>query len=138
MVSQESVLGRVGTGTASDANANADDPDKLVDVVPMLAMYAKEPINMNMKTNTDMMCSLPLYDPPKWGWSALGGVVDLLPPHEVRAMVMALRRNACSADPYLKIPKSCCRCSKFNVFRLRRCRFSPAPLLLPCFFHFKF
>jgi hypothetical protein len=26
---------------------------------------------------------LALLDPPRWGWTATGGVADLLPPHEV-------------------------------------------------------
>ncbi len=25
-----------------------------------------------------------LYDPPRWGWTALGGIADVLSPHEVR------------------------------------------------------
>ena len=24
-----------------------------------------------------------LYDPPRWGWTALGGIADVLSPHEV-------------------------------------------------------
>ena len=26
-----------------------------------------------------------LYDPPRWGWTALGGIADVLSPHEVRS-----------------------------------------------------
>lgn len=33
--------------------------------------------------NAEAMMNLSLLDPPHWGWSAAGGVVDLLPPHEV-------------------------------------------------------
>ena len=25
-----------------------------------------------------------LYDPPRWGWTAVGGIADVLSPHEVR------------------------------------------------------
>jgi len=39
---------------------------------------------IDMELNTDALCCLPIIDPPKWGWSALGGVVDLLTPQEVR------------------------------------------------------
>jgi hypothetical protein len=28
--------------------------------------------------------NLTLLDPARWGWTAAGGVTDLLPPHEVR------------------------------------------------------
>lgn len=28
--------------------------------------------------------NMPLFDPPRWGWTAIGGVADVLPPHEVR------------------------------------------------------
>jgi hypothetical protein len=28
-----------------------------------------------------------LFDPPRWGWTAVGGVVDLLSPHEVRCLL---------------------------------------------------
>jgi hypothetical protein len=33
--------------------------------------------------------NLTLLDPARWGWTAAGGVVDLLPPHEVRYISMA-------------------------------------------------
>jgi len=33
--------------------------------------------------NTSILLKLPFYDPPKWGWAAVGGVADLLPPIEV-------------------------------------------------------
>jgi hypothetical protein len=32
--------------------------------------------------NCDSLANLSLLDPPRWGWSALGGITDLLPPHE--------------------------------------------------------
>ena len=40
------------------------------------------------KPNAPEICSeslmnLTLIDPPRWGWTALGGVADLLTPHEV-------------------------------------------------------
>ena len=37
----------------------------------------------SVDTNVETMMNLALLDPPRWGWSAAGGVVDLLPPHEV-------------------------------------------------------
>ena len=33
---------------------------------------------------TENMVNLTLLDPPRWGWTAAGGVADLLSPHEVR------------------------------------------------------
>lgn len=35
-------------------------------------------------TNTEEIMALSRNDPPKYGWSLLGGMVDLLTPHEVR------------------------------------------------------
>eukprot|EP00557_Chaetoceros_sp_GSL56_P013489 CAMPEP_0176482820 /NCGR_PEP_ID=MMETSP0200_2-20121128/3582_1 /TAXON_ID=947934 /ORGANISM="Chaetoceros sp., Strain GSL56" /LENGTH=2163 /DNA_ID=CAMNT_0017879167 /DNA_START=38 /DNA_END=6529 /DNA_ORIENTATION=- len=32
--------------------------------------------------NCDSLANLSLLDPPRWGWSALGGITDMLPPHE--------------------------------------------------------
>jgi hypothetical protein len=32
----------------------------------------------------EAMLNLTLLDPPRFGWTALGGVADVLPPHEVR------------------------------------------------------
>lgn len=34
--------------------------------------------------SADNTMNLALMDPPRWGWTAAGGIVDLLPPHEVR------------------------------------------------------
>jgi len=33
--------------------------------------------------NVETVMNLALLDPPRFGWSAIGGVVDVLPPHEV-------------------------------------------------------
>ena len=33
----------------------------------------------------ESLCNLALLDSSKWGWTALGGVCDILPPHQVRA-----------------------------------------------------
>ena len=39
----------------------------------------------------DLFCensiNLALLDPPRFGWTAAGGVADLLPPHEVSFVV---------------------------------------------------
>eukprot|EP00554_Chaetoceros_debilis_P004125 CAMPEP_0194092466 /NCGR_PEP_ID=MMETSP0149-20130528/46829_1 /TAXON_ID=122233 /ORGANISM="Chaetoceros debilis, Strain MM31A-1" /LENGTH=100 /DNA_ID=CAMNT_0038777417 /DNA_START=87 /DNA_END=386 /DNA_ORIENTATION=- len=32
--------------------------------------------------NCDTLVNLALTDPPRWGWSANGGIVDVLTPHE--------------------------------------------------------
>jgi hypothetical protein len=29
--------------------------------------------------------NLALFDPPRWGWTAIGGIADVLPPHEVNS-----------------------------------------------------
>ena len=31
----------------------------------------------------ESLMNLALFDPPRWGWTAAGTIVDLLPPHEV-------------------------------------------------------
>ena len=31
----------------------------------------------------ESLMNLALYDPPRWGWTAVGTIADLLPPHEV-------------------------------------------------------
>ena len=33
--------------------------------------------------NAYTIMNLALVDPPRWGWTAFGPLVDLLPPHEV-------------------------------------------------------
>ena len=33
----------------------------------------------------ERVMNMSLFDPPRWGWTAVGGVADLLSPHEVRA-----------------------------------------------------
>ena len=37
--------------------------------------------------NTNVLINLCRYDPPKFGWAATGGIVDLLPPIEVRTIL---------------------------------------------------
>lgn len=34
-------------------------------------------------TDVESLMNLALSDPPRWGWTAAGGIADLLPPHEV-------------------------------------------------------
>ena len=31
----------------------------------------------------EIVMNMALYDPPRWGWTALGGMADVLTPHEV-------------------------------------------------------
>jgi hypothetical protein len=38
----------------------------------------------NAETCTESEINLALLDPSRWGWTAGGGIADLLPPHEVR------------------------------------------------------
>ena len=44
------------------------------------------PEDLNVFPQTLM--NLTLLDPPRWGWSAVGGVADLLTPHEVSFRVL--------------------------------------------------
>ena len=67
---------RVGVGVASaDSNATHNHPQH------------QEPTQETMDVSTEAMLTLTLVDPPRWGWSAVGGVTDLLSPHEVRLLV---------------------------------------------------
>eukprot|EP00978_Attheya_sp_CCMP212_P032343 scaffold125904_cov49-Attheya_sp.AAC.2 len=63
---------RVGVGVASadDSNATHNHPQH------------QEQTQEAMDVGTEAMLTLTLVDPPRWGWSAVGGVTDLLPPHE--------------------------------------------------------
>ncbi|KAG7353450.1 bromodomain containing protein [Nitzschia inconspicua] len=40
----------------------------------------------------ETVMNMPLIDPPRWGWTAVGGVADVLPPHE-----RARRKSTCIA-----------------------------------------
>ena len=35
-------------------------------------------------TFAEIVMNTALYDPPRWGWTAVGGIADVLSPHEVR------------------------------------------------------
>ena len=35
----------------------------------------------------EILMNRSLYDPPRWGWTALGGIADVLSPHEVRCII---------------------------------------------------
>ena len=37
--------------------------------------------------SAEAMLNLALLDPPKWGWSAFGGITNVCTPHEVRTYV---------------------------------------------------
>jgi hypothetical protein len=39
----------------------------------------------------ETVMNLSLFDPPRWGWTAVGGVADVLTPHEVRDCVFLNR-----------------------------------------------
>eukprot|EP00536_Pseudo-nitzschia_multiseries_P004004 jgi/Psemu1/237178/estExt_Genewise1.C_640045 len=39
----------------------------------------------------EMAMNRALYDPPRWGWTALGGIADVLSPHEVRSLAAFVR-----------------------------------------------
>ena len=57
-----------------DGNCNLPQslPHQFPPLSPQEDAYAETAMNMT------------LFDPPRWGWTALGGVADLLCPHEVR------------------------------------------------------
>jgi len=48
-------------------------------------------------SNCDSLANLSILDPPRWGWSAAGGITDLTPPHE-RARRSRARREYINAQ----------------------------------------
>lgn len=48
---------------------------------------AARPMNM---LAAESVLNLALSDPPRWGWTAAGGIADLLPPHEVRLSLVSM------------------------------------------------
>lgn len=46
-----------------------------------------------MDLNAEIMMNLSLLDPPHYGWTAAGGIADLLPPVEVIELRKQLRNN---------------------------------------------
>jgi hypothetical protein len=52
-------------------NSAADDSSKGQKPAPNAVVCAESLMNLT------------LLDPPRWGWTAVGGVADLLSPHEV-------------------------------------------------------
>jgi hypothetical protein len=49
-------------------------------------------------TLAESMINLTLLDPARWGWTAAGGVADLLSPHEVRTCLRRCTLAGVSCD----------------------------------------
>ena len=58
-----------GENSSQPVDPKQDDP-------PAIAYLSQE--------YPESMMNLSLLDPPRWGWTAIGGVADVLTPHEVR------------------------------------------------------
>lgn len=56
------------------------------------AALVSEDIDLNAET----MMNLSLLDPPHYGWTAAGGIADLLPPVEVRNAQIRYHVDACT------------------------------------------
>lgn len=41
----------------------------------------------------EAVMNMTLFDPPRWGWTALGGVADVLTPHEVNGSIVVVALN---------------------------------------------
>ena len=54
-----------------------------------MAMDADQPLPPSYDVDAQSMMNLSLLDPPRWGWTALGGICDLLPPHEVSTILVS-------------------------------------------------
>lgn len=62
--------------------------------VPLSRLKPPPPVkNPPVERQEESQVNLSLLDRPRWGWTAAGGVSDVLPPHEVR-IVLSVRSNA--------------------------------------------
>jgi hypothetical protein len=60
-----------------------------------MAKDADQPLPPSYDVDTQSMMNLSLLDPPRWGWTALGGICDLLPPHEVSTILVNRNTGVC-------------------------------------------
>jgi len=65
-----------------------------------LLISTQNPMEENSEVYSDAVLNLSLLDTPRWGWSAIGGVIDLCPPHE-----RARRISSIKASKELKLDK---------------------------------
>jgi hypothetical protein len=77
---------------------------------PKTSPPSQGPAQERLDTLAESMINLTLLDPARWGWTAAGGVADLLPPHEVRACLRkddtVLAGVSCSSE-FGNILKGC-------------------------------
>lgn len=58
------------------------------------SVSSSQPDEAGVSSSMENLINLALLDPPRFGWTAAGGVADLLPPHEVRlSLLVALRET---------------------------------------------
>jgi hypothetical protein len=86
--------------------------------------------------------NMTLFDPPRWGWTAVGGVADLLSPHEVRVQKLYYNEDVCvdvDVDVILFYSKYifCLSPKKSRIFNIETAFPFPNVLVL-VLFNFKF
>jgi hypothetical protein len=82
--------GKSKNGTASTRKEAVHENNKKNGMVP--------PANTSNQTSdlrpsprpvryAETAMNMALFDPPRWGWAAVGGIADVLPPHEVSLII---------------------------------------------------
>ena len=60
-------------------------------ILPPQPLAEKPSEHIDNGSFAEIVMNMTLYDPPRWGWTAVGGISDVLSPHEVRYLI--LRRS---------------------------------------------
>jgi hypothetical protein len=72
--------------------------------LPPLALPQQPPASEESDKFAEIFMNRTLYDPPRWGWTALGGIADVLSPHEVRYVVVV---RFCCGDVCFRLSGVC-------------------------------
>ena len=65
-------------------NRNDENPGVLPQSLPPSSLPQQSPPLQEDDIYAETAMNMSLYDPPRWGWTAVGGIADVLSPHEVR------------------------------------------------------
>ena len=70
-------------------NRNDENPGVLPQSLPPSSLPQQSPPLQEDDIYAETAMNMSLYDPPRWGWTAVGGIADVLSPHEVRYLFFA-------------------------------------------------
>lgn len=79
----ENVNGPKGTKRKSRKRYATPRPKKRALFTMETSESGAMPEQETADANPETVMNLALLDPPRFGWSAIGGIVDVLPPHDV-------------------------------------------------------